>query len=78
MDRVSVESTHLKAVQYDEETSILRVWFRTGGVYEYHGVPKEIYHELVGSISVGNYFMRNIRLNYTAVRAGDGNSGNPN
>lgn len=53
----SVESSMIQAVGYDEEAKALRVVFNSGKTYEYDGVPKAVYDELMAADSKGG-FMR--------------------
>jgi len=46
------------AVGYDEENKVLEVVFRKGSIWQYRGVPKRVYEELIHSGSIGSY-MRN-------------------
>lgn len=43
---ISVVSTNVRAVGYDDETHRLRVAFRSGGVYDYLNVAPSLYFEL--------------------------------
>lgn len=60
----SVSSSNLTAVGYDEESKTLRVTFRSGPTYEYKGVPKRTYEELMSADSLGSYFHSNIRSDF--------------
>lgn len=61
MNRISVESSNLASVGYDESTSTLEIEFRSGGIYQYFGVPQNIYQELMNASSKGTYFDQNIK-----------------
>jgi len=61
MDRVPVQSSNLASVGYDISTSVLEIEFRNGNVYQYYGVPAQVYEELMNAGSKGSYFHRNIR-----------------
>jgi hypothetical protein len=41
-----VKSSHLTSMKYDSDTEILEIEFHDGSVYQYEGVPKNIYKEL--------------------------------
>ena len=56
MDRTPVSSTELASVGYDEATSVLEVEFQKGGIYQYFGVPVEVYEQLIAASSKGSYF----------------------
>ena len=61
LDRKPVESTDLTSVGYDEPRRVLEIEFRSGGIYRYHEVPKEIFSGLMESESKGRFFAKNIR-----------------
>lgn len=56
----SVESSMIQSVGYDEAAEILQVVFNTGKVYEYSGVPKEVYAELLSAASKGSFMQQSI------------------
>lgn len=60
----SVSSSNLVAVGYDEEEKLLHVQFKNGNVYEYRGVPKKTYQNLMGAESLGSYFHQNIKFGF--------------
>lgn len=71
MKRVAVQSTNLASVGYDPATATLEIEFRSGGVYQYNGVPKEVHAGLLNATSKGSYFHRNIRTaSYPYKRVG--------
>lgn len=68
MKRKAVESSNLASVGYDEKTKMLEIEFNHGGVYEYYGVEKKVYEELMNADSHGRYFYYNIRDDYDYSR----------
>ncbi len=60
-DTVTVESSALAKVAYDNQRATLQVEFRDGAVYQYFGVPLHTYQELLRADSKGDYFNRHIR-----------------
>ena len=68
MIRVSVISTELRSIGYDEESSTLEVEFHRRGTYQYFGVTKETYLELMSASSKGRYFNSWIRDAYAYRR----------
>ena len=64
MVRVQVSSTSLASVGYDPTKQVLEVEFNTGAVYQYAGVPVEVYEELMAASSHGTYFAHNIKGGY--------------
>lgn len=61
---ISVQSTSLSRVRWDDSSSTLQVEFLGGDVYEYEEVPEHVFKELLGADSIGKYFARNIRKKY--------------
>jgi hypothetical protein len=68
MKRLSVISSVLRSVGYDDLTLRLEVEFDNGSVYEYRRVPTEVYAALMSANSKGNYFDTVIRPSYSCRR----------
>ena len=68
MNRIPVSSSNLASVGYDEMSHILEIEFRSGGVYQYSGVPRSEYEALMSASSLGSYFAANIRNRYSYRR----------
>lgn len=64
MDRILVDSSNLVSVGYDVPSGLLEVEFRSGGVYQYHDIPEDIYQSLMTAHSKGQYFHDNIMNQY--------------
>jgi hypothetical protein len=56
MERIPVSSSNLASVGYDPSSAVLEVEFNHGGIYQYNGVPEEIYQSLMSAGSHGTYF----------------------
>ncbi len=54
----------LQAYGYSEATQTLAVRFGPGKVYQYKGVPQDIYDQLAKSESIGSAFARLIRNSF--------------
>ncbi len=65
---VSVESSNLDKVGYDDFTNDLYVQFKSSGLYVYYNVPKEVYNELLSAESKGKYHNKNIKWKYEYKR----------
>ena len=50
------------------ENNVLEVEFRTGGVYQYFGVPRESYVALMAAMSKGRFFSTQIKPAYRCMR----------
>lgn len=61
MERLPVESSNLASVGYDPESAVLEIEFKSGGIYEYSGVPQSVYDGLINAESKGKYFHRYIK-----------------
>ncbi len=61
MNVMSVESTTMVAIGYDETREILQLEFCSHSVYRYFGVPVSVYEALVAASSKGKYFNGTIR-----------------
>jgi hypothetical protein len=68
MERQIVISSELHSVRYDDATNVLEVEFRTGGVYQYFGVPRELYDALMAAESKGRFFNAIIKPRYRYAR----------
>jgi KTSC domain len=58
---VAVNSTLLSGVGYEAHSTLLHLEFRDGSLYDYFGVPVEVYRGLLAAESKGAYFNRRIR-----------------
>jgi hypothetical protein len=61
IDYVSVESSMIKKVGFDEIHHQLYITFHNDSCYVYFNVPKSIYEALIYAESVGKYFVENIK-----------------
>ncbi|MBB1274314.1 KTSC domain-containing protein [Psychromonas sp. SR45-3] len=63
MERISVDSSNLVSVGYNEETCTLEIEFNSG-LYQYFDVPSYIHEELMNSGSKGSYLNTNVKNTY--------------
>lgn len=68
MKRIDVVSSSLRSVGYDAASQTLEIEFNTGTVYQYTGVPSEVYEELIVAPSHGKYFAESIKDAYPYSR----------
>lgn len=61
MERIPVSSSNVAEVGYDAETGTLEVAFHNGRIYQYFGVPLQVYEGLLATGSKGTFFHENIR-----------------
>ena len=64
MERMRVKSSNLRSIGYDEPIQILEIEFQQGGTYQYFGVSKKIYDNLMKALSHGEYYERFIKNRY--------------
>ena len=64
MPRQPVVSRNLSCVGYDGLTATLEVAFRSGGIYQYFGVPPAIHAGLMSAASKGRYLHHWIKGRY--------------
>jgi hypothetical protein len=67
--REPVESSVIRSVGYERETSTMEVEFHTDKVYRYFAVPHSVYDGLVSAESVGAFFNQRVRDRYPEERA---------
>lgn len=70
MDRYSVASSNIASVGYDEPSQTLEVEFLNGTIYQYYGVPQNVYDQLMQAGSKGRFLNTYIRNAYGYSRVG--------
>ncbi len=68
MLREKVTSSNLSSIGYDLDYNILEIEFNSGGIYQYIGLPQNVFEELMGAVSKGSYFQKHIRDQYKSVK----------
>ncbi len=64
MERWTVKSSTIRAIGYDAWGKTLQVEFKSGRVYHYVDIPREIYIAFLNAASHGAFFNRFIRNKY--------------
>ena len=70
MDRDIVISVSVRAVGYDKETSTLEIEFCDSSIYQYSGVPEEVFTGFMNSMGLNlektdfKYFTQHIKGQY--------------
>lgn len=64
-------SSNIEAINYLQLNRLLRINFKNGSVYEWTGVPKRKYEELLEAESKGKYFSAQIKGKYPSVKIKD-------
>ncbi len=57
-------SSVVAAIQYDVNSSTLRVVYVSGAVYDYKKVPEAVYKEMKKASSKGEFLNKQIKPNY--------------
>jgi hypothetical protein len=70
MEMVSVNSSNIAAIGYDQDTAVLTIQFIKGNVYEYYDVPSHEHDELMRADSKGTYANKNIYKRYRQQKIG--------
>jgi len=70
MEREYVQSSNLKSIGYDSNSSTLEVEFNSGAIWQYYDVLESTYYELKSASSIGKYFSTNIKGLYSASQVG--------
>jgi len=64
MERKNVQSSNIRSIGYDKELKILEVVFKSSAIYEYYGVPQNIYQGLTEAPSKGKFLNEQIKGKY--------------
>lgn len=70
MERTPVSSSNIGSIGYDANMQILEIEFLSGRVYQYFGVPVEVYEGLMSAGSHGKFFNYNIRNVFPCEQVG--------
>lgn len=60
-------STILRA-DYDNLTETMKVYFRSGGVYTYVGVPVSVFNDFTQADSAGRFFVLNVKNTFDFMK----------
>lgn len=64
MNRISIKSSNIHSIGYDEKSRILEIEFHSGGIYQYLNIEEEVYDKLMSASSKGGFFHRFIKDKY--------------
>lgn len=70
MERQTVSSTNVATVGYDATTRTLEVEFHGGRIYQYYGVPEQMFKQLMQAPSAGKFLSVYIKNQYPYSRVG--------
>lgn len=61
MKKIYLNSSAIRAIEYDRKRKVLKVYFQHGGDYTYSHIGYHRYRKLVTAESVGKYFNEAIK-----------------
>lgn len=61
-------SSTIEAVGFDPATQLLKVKFKSGGTYNFEGVPAAAHDNLMAAESIGKHFHAHIKGAFKSVR----------
>lgn len=70
MERYSVASSNIASLGYDAASQTLEVEFVSGNIYQYYGVPKNLYEQLMQAGSKGRFLNTYIKNAFGYSRVG--------
>ena len=70
MSHISVSSSNVRSIGYDEWTSTLKVQFHSGGIYQHSNVPSDLYSAFMSAGSKGSFYAYRLRNRYGCRRVG--------
>lgn len=70
MERYSVASSNIASIGYDAPSQTLEVEFLSGTIYQYYGVPENMYEQLMQESSKGRFLNTYIKNAYGYSRVG--------
>ena len=68
IERTKVNSSNIDSIGYDENNKVLEIEFKSGGVYQYANVPKDIFVALIKASSHGNFFHARIKDKFPTTK----------
>lgn len=70
MERYSVASSNIASIGYDAPSQTLEVEFLNGTIYQYYGVPQNLYDQLMQAGSKGRFLNTYIKNAFGYSRVG--------
>lgn len=70
MERYFVASSNVESIGYDPSSETLEVKFLNGAIYQYYGVPQNMYDRLIQTASKGRFLHTYIKNAYPYSRVG--------
>jgi len=70
MEKSNAASSNIASVGHDAHSEILEVEFLSGAIYQYYGVPENMYYQLMQAGSKGRFLNAYIKNAYGYSRVG--------
>lgn len=70
MDRRYIESSMIRSIGFDSESSILEIEFNSGAIWQYSDFPESEWYLFESSESKGRFFLSSIKDQYSEYRVG--------
>lgn len=64
MEMISIQSSAISAIGYDEPSGRMAVRFKQGRTYTYCRVPRSVFQAFLNASSKGEYYDRHIKDRY--------------
>jgi len=70
MERQFFESSMIKSIGYDPNSSTLEIEFHGGAIWQYFDFPESLWYDFESTESKGKFFHREIKNQYGESRVG--------
>jgi hypothetical protein len=70
MDRKFIESSMIRSIGHDAESSTLEIEFKNGAVWQYFDFSESTWYEFEGAVSQGKFFHSEIKNQYSESQVG--------
>ena len=70
IERYSVASSNIASIGYDADSDTLEIEFLNGSIYQYFGVPENLYNILMQESSKGRFLNTYIKNSFAFSRVG--------
>lgn len=68
MERIPVTSSNMTSAGYEPTALLMEIEFNNGAIYQYSGVPQDVYDGFMDAASKGQYFHANIKNSYSCQK----------
>lgn len=64
------DSSQVKRIQYNDQTKVMRITFKSGATFDYADVPESVWEAAKEADSIGSFVSTNIKGTYTYTKVG--------